>query len=227
MRIFVGLALAFAICGSACAQDVQTSENVVEAQASELIQEPQLRTFSKDVTTNEDGSVTTIKTQIPNPAPTPISCIGVAQQGGAVLCQTSPNAKVKVARSEKDFYFESADENGHIIIGFDRDEKSNFVEVAGDRVTFDLEPREYDTSRINGLPKNMVSEYTPEELKRIRAATARKKIGFASRAEEMGFKNGFILPIQEDYIKTTNFGAQRILNGEPKRPHYGVDLGRA
>ena len=224
MRLFVGLALAFAICGTACAQDVQTPENVVEVQASELIQEPQLRTFSKDVTTNEDGSVTTIKTQIPNPAPTPISCIGVAQQGGAVLCQTSPNAKVKVARSEKDFYFESADENGHIIIGFDRDEKSNFVEVAGDRVTFDLEPREYDTSRINGLPKNMVSEYTPEELKRIRAATARKKIGFASRAEEMGFKNGFILPIQEDYIKTTNFGAQRILNGEPKRPHYGVDL---
>ena len=25
-------------------------------------------------------------------------------------------------------------------------------------------------------------------------------------------------------MKTTNFGAQRILNGEPKRPHFGVDL---
>ena len=40
----------------------------------------------------------------------------------------------------------------------------------------------------------------------------------------MGFKNGFDLPIKDEFIKTTNFGAQRILNGEPKRPHYGVDL---
>jgi len=40
----------------------------------------------------------------------------------------------------------------------------------------------------------------------------------------MGFKNGFDLPIKAEFIKTTNFGAQRILNGEPKKPHYGVDL---
>jgi len=154
----------------------------------------------------------------------PISCSGVAQQGGAVLCQTTPNAKVKVARSEKDFYFESADENGQIIIGFDRDETKNFVEVAGDRVSFDLKPRDYDTSRIDGLPPSQVSTFSEAQLKRIRSSSARKKVGFSSRAKEMGFKNGFDLPIKAEFIKTTNFGAQRILNGEPKKPHYGVDL---
>ena len=41
--------------------------------------------------------------------------------------------------------------------------------------------------------------------------------------DEIGFDNGFIYPVTE-HIKTTNFGAQRILNGEPKRPHFGVDL---
>ena len=152
-----------------------------------------------------------------------ISCTGVAQQGGAVLCQSKPNARVKVARSEKDFYFENANEDGLIIIGFDRNEKSNFVEVEGERVSFDLKPREYDTSRIDGLPPSQVSTFSEAQLKRIRSSSARKKVGFSSRSTELGFKNGFISPIKE-FRKTTNFGAQRILNGEPKKPHYGVDL---
>ncbi len=153
----------------------------------------------------------------------PLSCSGVAKQGGAVVCQTLPNQKVKIARGEDDFYYEEANELGQLIVGFDRDEKTNFVEVAGDRVTFDFTPRDYDTSRIDGLPPSQVSTFTDAQLKRIRSSTARKKQGFASRAETMGFKDGFIYPVK-DFTKTTNFGAQRILNGEAKRPHYGVDL---
>ena len=152
-----------------------------------------------------------------------LSCTGVAKQGGVVLCLTKPHAKVKVARSEKDFYFENADEHGLIIIGFDRDEKNNFIEVEGDRVSFDLKPREYDTSRIDGLPPSQVSTFTDAQLKRIRSSSARKKVGFSSRSKEMGFRDGFTSPIKE-YRKTTNFGAQRILNGEAKKPHYGVDM---
>jgi len=160
---------------------------------------------------------------VPSPLNTSLSCSGIAQQGGAMLCQTTPNAKVKVARSEKDFYFENADENGRIIIGFDRDETQNFIEVAGDRIRFDVKPRDYDTSRIDGLPPSQVSTFSEAQLKRIRSSSARKKQGFSSRSKQLGFADGFTLPIT-DYTKTTNFGAQRILNGEPKKPHYGVDL---
>lgn len=152
-----------------------------------------------------------------------ISCSGVVKQGGAVLCQTSPNATIKIARSESDYYYEQADEQGRLIVGFDRDETTNFIEYDKERVSFDLAAREYDTSRIDGLPPSQVSTFSNEQLKRIRASSARKKKGFASRAEQMGFKDGFIYPIKE-FTKTTNFGAQRILNGEPKRPHFGVDL---
>lgn len=152
-----------------------------------------------------------------------LTCTGVAQQGGAVLCQTTPNARVKVARSENDFYFEKADATGRIIIGFDRDETRNFIETDGERVTFDLAAREYDISRIDGLPPSQVSSFNAAQLERIRSASARKKVGFASRAHVLGFKDGFISPVK-DYRKTTNFGAQRILNGESKRPHYGVDM---
>lgn len=304
MRLFVSLALAFAICGSACAQEKPSSLNLTEKShehnpthelSSEekqnideaikgfvsLLKEQKVRIQTNGLSDSDIREYRSILQQISptEPFKTPkqiakhnyflanieqidllqaelrkltqtsteakshdsmshgtlrnvlgrensdnFSCIGVAQQGGAVLCQTTPNAKVKVARSEKDFYFESADENGQIIIGFDRDETKNFVEVAGDRVNFDLKPRDYDTSRIDGLPPSQVSTFTDEQLKRIRSSSARKKVGFSSREKEMGFKDGFDLPIKAEFIKTTNFGAQRILNGEPKKPHYGVDL---
>lgn len=155
--------------------------------------------------------------------PGQLDCRGITKQGGMVICQTFPNARVEVGRAENDTYVQTADNNGVIIIGFDRDEPAAFARVGERRVNFTIEPRDYDISRIDGLPKNMVSEYSDAELKRIRAATARKKVGFSSKVEEIGFKDGFIYPVQ-DHIKTTNFGAQRILNGEPKRPHYGVDL---
>jgi len=152
-----------------------------------------------------------------------LSCRGIAKQGGLVVCQTIPNARVEVGRSENDTYTQTADKDGVLLVGFDRDEPAAFVRVGGARVNFDIEKREYDISRIDGLPKKFVSEYTAEQLKQIRKASALKKVGFASKVEEVGFKNGFIYPVTT-HTKTTNFGAQRILNGEPKRPHFGVDL---
>jgi len=164
------------------------------------------------------------QTSAPMPSlPVGLDCHGITQQGGMVICQTAPNARVEVGRAEDDTYTQTADANGVIIIGFDRDEPAAFARVGDRRVNFTIEPREYDISRIDGLPSNMVSEYTEAELTRIRAATARKRVGFASRVEEIGFRDGFIYPVA-DHIKTTNFGAQRVLNGEPKRPHFGVDL---
>ena len=207
------LVLAFAVSNTACAaekveQPLDSVDRVTESRT------PQIRPLNN--TADQNKTVELV-------APKRIVCRGIAKQGGAVLCQTMPNAKVKVARSEKDYYFENADEDGHIIIGFDRDEKKNFVEVQGDRVSFDLKPREYDTSRIDGLPPSQVSTFSEAQLKRIRSSSARKKVGFSSRSKDMGFRDGFISPIEE-FRKTTNFGAQRILNGEPKKPHYGVDM---
>ncbi|GHA92903.1 hypothetical protein GCM10009069_14940 [Algimonas arctica] len=152
-----------------------------------------------------------------------LNCHGITRQGGMVICQTAPNARVEVGRAEDDVYVQTADKNGIVIIGFDRDEPAAFARVGERRVNFTITPREYDTSIINGLPSNMVNEYSESDLKRIRAASARKKVGFASKVEEIGFRDGFTYPVT-DHIKTTNFGAQRILNGEPKSPHFGVDL---
>ena len=154
---------------------------------------------------------------------TTISCKGVFEQGGLAKCVTKPNAKVKIGRSLDDFYYETSDNDGVILVGFDRDETETFVSVGPETVKFKLKKREWDVSKIDGLPPSQVSTFNEAQLKHIRASSAKKKKGFASRAEALGFEDGFTLPISE-FRKTTNFGAQRILNGEPKRPHYGVDL---
>ena len=160
-------------------------------------------------------------------------CFGDAVQGGLVICNLPRFSQYTINQNPKKFDA-AGPYSTWAFIGLDRDAGSKlsmnytFNFHGGPRakmsLEFDVAKRDWDISRIDGLPKNMVSEYTPEELARIRRASARKKIGFASNSQEVGFYNGFISPIPSDFTKTTNFGAQRILNGEPKRPHYGVDL---
>jgi len=213
MRWIVGLALAFVVSGSACAeeQSTSTSNGAKTAQIQDV-----------------DKFMNNQKIVSSEPPPTgrqPIYCEGILKQGGAVLCKTKPNSLVRVGRSETDLYFEKTDAFGNLIIGFDRDEERAIISAGESyKVEYVFKPRDYDTSRIDGLPPSQVSTFTEAQLKRIRSSSARKKVGFSSRAKEMGFKNGFELPIKAEFIKTTNFGAQRILNGEPKKPHYGVDL---
>jgi len=209
-----------AIALTACAAEPEAEAQVVETPSTVDLQEPDQQAIeAAGLRSMQDNHAIGLDERFLNQ----LTCNGIVKQGGLVVCQTQPNSRVEVGRSENDTYTQTADKNGVLLVGFDRDEPAAFVRVGDQRVDFDIAPREYDTSRIDGLPKNMVSEYTPEELKRIRNASALKKVGFASKVEEVGFKNGFIFPVA-DHIKTTNFGAQRILNGDPKRPHFGVDL---
>lgn len=183
---------------------------------------------------NVDAATTTPVKTTPPPArlPLPLECDGVFEQGGLASCRTLPNTTVKVGRAADDFYLETADADGRLVVGFDRDETQAFIQAVpqagaafskSDRLNFRFAARDWDVSRIDGLPPSQVSNFTESQLKRIRTSSAKKKKGFASRAETLGFDDGFTLPISE-FRKTTNFGAQRILNGEPKKPHYGVDL---
>lgn len=86
-----------------------------------------------------------------------------------------------------------------------------------------IAPGTFDIQRIDGLPANQVAPVDPVLLARIAAEGARKAVGFASVADIDGFKSGFIMPV-EGARRSARFGGQRVLNGEPKRPHFGVDL---
>jgi murein DD-endopeptidase MepM/ murein hydrolase activator NlpD len=81
--------------------------------------------------------------------------------------------------------------------------------------------RDYDIQRIDGLPQRKVVP-KPEDLARIRADSA--AVGRARRRDDArtDFLSGWIWPV-EGRISGV-YGSQRVLNGEPRRPHFGVDI---
>lgn len=154
----------------------------------------------------------------------PFVVSGRAIQGGALIGRTLPGAAVAVNGQT----VTTASPNGVFVIGFDRDEKPE-VEIAVQRYgawearTFAVAPAKYDIQRIDGLAQNQVTPTAPELLARIAREAAMKAEGFASLDAGDGFKDGFLLPVAATRM-SSSFGGQRILNGVPATPHFGVDL---
>ena len=82
--------------------------------------------------------------------------------------------------------------------------------------------REYNIQRIDGLEQKKVTP--PEEFyERIK-----KENNLIGKAREINsdlifFAKKFIIPVENAIISGV-YGSQRILNGEPKWPHYGLDF---
>jgi len=116
---------------------------------------------------------------------------------------------------------------GHFVFGFGRD-ASPAVELmlthpSGDQETriLNILSRQYDIQRIEGLPQKMVTP-PPETLERIRAEGAKVRGARAFDSAETHFVAPFVWPARGRISGV--YGSQRILNGEPRQPHYGVDV---
>lgn len=145
-------------------------------------------------------------------------------QGGFAIGRTAPRAAVLL----NGVPVTQASANGWFVIGFDRDAPPPAlitVETPDGSAAHNatIIPGTFDVQRIDGLPADQVSPADPALLARIAAENARKGAGFASRVDGDFFRTGFIWPVRATR-RSAGFGGQRILNGEPKRPHYGVDL---
>ena len=146
-------------------------------------------------------------------------------QGGHVVGRTWPRALVFVDGEA----LTTASADGWFVVGLDRDSPaSSSIEVRSEgrsvHRTISVTPGRFPTSRIDGLPPATVD--APEDPA-TQALIARqveiKTEGFASREDTDDFRGGFIWPL-ETYRISSLWGAQRILNGTPARPHYGIDL---
>jgi len=82
--------------------------------------------------------------------------------------------------------------------------------------------KKYKIQRIDNLPKNQV---TPPKEFYERIKSDNKLIGEARsvNSDLTFFKDKFKVPIKNSII-TGVYGSQRILNGIPKSPHYGLDF---
>ncbi len=154
----------------------------------------------------------------------PLRLNGRLIQGGAAVGQTAPGATVFIDGEAVG----QASPEGWFVVGFDRDAAAKVevrvVSQGAEAVRMlTIQSGDFDIQRINGLPQDQVAPTAPELLARIRAEAVRKRAGFASRADRTDFRQGFILPLH-DFRLSGRFGGQRILNGAPSRPHYGVDM---
>ncbi len=157
--------------------------------------------------------------------PTELSlrCAGAFTQGGVALCRTLPGAAILVdgvASGE-------ADAQGWAVIGFTREHDAQAqvqARASGGEVTLDLAiaPREFDIQRVSGLPPQTVNPTDPAVLARIARDSALKREAFASAAPLEGWLDGFVVPLQGTV--TGRWGNQRILNGQPRDPHFGYDI---
>ncbi len=162
---------------------------------------------------------------VPPPAPTTLSltCVGELVQGGLALCRTLPGAEIVVDGQARGH----ADAQGWTIVGFDRfAEGDTHVEArsGGHAVAqaLTIAPRTFSIQRVDGLPPQTVTPTDPEVLARIARERDLKNVGFASRADVEGWLDGFVIPTNGRI--SSSWGNQRILNGVPNTPHYGVDI---
>ena len=118
-------------------------------------------------------------------------------------------------------------EDGHFAIGFGRnaDLQQRLVETPpkGDPIVHELElaGREYNIQRVEGVPQRTV---TPDEsaLDRIRAEAAEVRAARATDSDRTDFIGSFIWPAGGPISGV--YGSQRFYNGEPRNPHFGIDI---
>ena len=150
-----------------------------------------------------------------------IEFIGNFSQGNYILGKTEPNTKIIVNKTEV-----RVSKDGYFVFGIDRDRKYDLIitKISNgkkEKIVKKILKRKYKIQRIDGLPENKVTP--PESVyKRIKAENNRIGEARAINSELNFFKDKFIMPV--DGIITGVYGSQRILNGKPKWPHYGIDI---
>mgnify|MGYP000272566629 FL=1 len=142
-------------------------------------------------------------------------------QGHYILGKTNPKARIFVGKKEV-----KVSKDGDFVFGIDRDQKYDltFTEIVEGRkitITKKVLKRKYNIQRIDGLAESKV---TPPESVYKRIKKENNAIGEARAINSnlQFFKEKFIMPVEG--IISGVYGSQRILNGKPKWPHYGIDI---
>ena len=143
-------------------------------------------------------------------------------QGGLVRGQVAPGSAVWLDGRELRV---AAD--GRFVFGFGRDagQRAELVvrQPGGreDRRVLEIAGRSYDVQRIAGLPPRQVTP-SAEDLARIEADDRLLEAARRRDSEGLGFTQKMAWPALGRISGV--YGSQRILNGEPRAPHRGIDI---
>ena len=155
---------------------------------------------------------------------TPLKAIefrGNFLQGHFIIGITDPAAQIIIGKKKV-----KVSEEGYFVFGIDRDRKFDLTitkikDGKKEKIIKKVLKRKYNIQRIDGLEESKV---TPPESVYKRIKEENNKIGEARaiNSDLPFFKNQFIMPVEG--IISGVYGSQRILNGKPKWPHYGIDI---
>jgi len=142
-------------------------------------------------------------------------------QGHFIIGLTDPSAKIIIDKKNV-----KVSNDGYFVFGIDRDRKFDLTITKiqngkKQKIIKKVLKRTYNIQRIDGLEESKV---TPPESVYKRIKEENNKIGKAraTNSDLTYFTNQFIMPVEG--IISGVYGSQRILNGKPKWPHYGIDI---
>ncbi len=147
---------------------------------------------------------------------------GQLTQGGLIVGQAPPGTRL-----ELDGQPVPVAPDGAFVFGFGRDAPARArLRIASpgggvEERLLTITQRQYDIQRLDGLPPEKVTP-PPGLLERIRRENARVDAARRREIPQSWFLSGFIWPATGRLSGV--YGSQRILNGEPRQPHYGVDV---
>ena len=144
-------------------------------------------------------------------------------QGSFILGKTEPGSEVFIDKRKV-----KVTSDGFFVFGLGRDRKYDVVITLNNKdgnkqkIVKKIQKRKYNIQRIDGLEEKKV---TPPEEVYERIKRENKWIGEARAIDSnlTFFTKKFIVPIEHAIISGV-YGSQRILNGKPKWPHYGLDF---
>ena len=143
-------------------------------------------------------------------------------QGHFIIGKTEPALRVIIDKKEI-----KVSKEGYFAFGIGKDRKFDIVikifnQDKTKKIIKKVQKRKYNIQRIDGLEEKKV---TPPEEVYERIKKENKLIAEAREINsDLDFvKNKFILPV-DNAIVTGIYGSQRILNGKPRWPHYGIDF---
>lgn len=147
-------------------------------------------------------------------------CAGDFAEGSLVICQYGPGSQITLGGVTA-----QADASGWAVLGIPRDAPGELrftvASAAGDIDRMQaITQREFAIQRIEGVPQSTVTP-DPSTLPRRQREYAQKQAAFATHWDGTGFLDGFIRPAEG--ITTGLYGSQRVYNGTPGNPHWGMD----
>lgn len=151
-----------------------------------------------------------------------VELTGTVVQGGLLFGQAEPGSSVSLDGNGVAI---SAD--GQFVIGFGRDETGvrEVVVSSPDGEVFHksiaIQQSQYEIERVDGLPPSTVSP-DPAATARIREEARMVATARQHRDQQAFYTAGFSWPAQGRISGV--YGSQRILNGQPRNPHFGLDI---